>query len=191
MTLLAFIKTHRENIASMWLKRALASYPADAQKFFGGEKDQFANPVGKIHRQGISTVVEWLADECDSETSIEALNDIFRVRAVQTIDPSQSIGFVFLLRDIMRKMLKADGQSLSDYTEDLAGFDARVDEIALLSFDCLMRHKKRLFEIRIGEVKRNVSQILKQTNYFDFELEAEPDRLGEKGPAGSKRGGVR
>lgn len=73
-----------------------------------------------------------------------ALDEILRVRAVQDLPPSQAVGFVFLLRDI----LDEKGE------ERPARMHKRIDRLLLLAFDHYVLCREDLARVRQGEVER-------------------------------------
>ena len=74
-----------------------------------------------------------------------------------------------MIRECLKKELKP-----ASIQKELAEFDTRVDQLALAAFDIYMQHSARIYELRVNEVKRNVAQILKRTEFFDSDTEQDP-----------------
>ncbi len=130
-----------------WLERTLATYPSQTLRFLHGEKDRFRNPVGHTLREGLATLLDELTGEMDPAKIGPALESIVRLRAVQDFTPSQAVGFVYLLREIL--------------PEELAGGEPRdvqkrIDETALLAFDLFMKCREEIYEIKARAAQREV-----------------------------------
>jgi hypothetical protein len=166
----------REAIAQSWLEGALAAYPGDSAALFARERDPFANPIGHSLRQGIECILDALIATKDVEEIRDLLVEMMKIRAVQQFAPSQAVGFVFRLKEIVRAEL---GRAAADpeITNELAEFDARIDEIALAAFDCYVACREEVYELRVNEVKRQVSWIVGKVNQQD----SDPD-LVQIGP---------
>ena len=170
MTLRGFLRDRREAIARSWLEGALAMYPGDSASLFAREKDPFANPVGHSLRAGTRGIVDILLDGGDDGDVVAHLRDIMKIRAVQTYPPSQAIGFVFRLREIVRAEL---GDLLADprYSPELVELDAQIDGIALAALDIFVGCREQVYELRVNEVKRQVSWIVDKMNQADADPE--------------------
>ncbi len=168
------LNSEKATITKMWLDRLFGTYSGDAVKLFKGNKDQFSNPVGHMLSEGIQGTFEALVDE-DNEKLIASLDKMIRIRSVQDLSASECVSFVFFLKDILRKALKSHLKEPSVVTQ-LAKFDASIDEAALAAFDVYVTCRNQFYEIRVSEVKRNISQILKMTGYFGDDLELNPNR---------------
>ena len=160
------LQKNKEAIIQRWLHDALATYPDEAVAAFGREKDPFANPVGHSLRAGTRRIVDILLDGGDDGDVVAHLRDIMKIRAVQTYPPSQAIGFVFRLREILRAEL---GDLVADprYSPELAELDAQIDGIALAALDIFVGCREQVYELRVNEVKRQVSWIVDKMNQAD------------------------
>ena len=132
----------REAILEQWIAETIASYPGAAVAFISGEKDPFRNPVGETVRRSLAVLLEQLHGAMEPAEIARALDDIVRLRAVQELAPSDAVGFVFLLKPVLRKL--APG-------EDLLSLNERIDALALLAFDKYMHCREQLAEIRLKE----------------------------------------
>lgn len=110
-----------------------------------------------------------------------ALDDLIRLRAVQDFTPSQAVGPLFLLKDILRSALldpwipqnrRQDGPVRPRGTPPrpsvrrrdsgrlfLGG--GRLDSLALLALDLYAADRERIFRMRVDEVKRAQSSLLR------------------------------
>ena len=135
----------RDAILEQWVAETIASYPSAAVAFISGEKDPFRNPVGETLRRSLAVLLEQLHGAMDPAEIARALDDIVRLRAVQNFAASEAVGFVFLLKPILRKFSPR---------EDLAPRYERIDALALLAFDKYMHCRDQLAEIRLKEGRR-------------------------------------
>jgi hypothetical protein len=160
-TIRDLLGTRTEAVAERWIRSALEAYPPDTASFLQRERDPFANPVGNAIRTGLPAVWNGLLEDADEERIARPLDDILRIRAVQESTPAAALAFVFKLKEAVRAEL---GPATRDprIQDELAGFDARIDRLALTAFALYLRHREQVFELRVNEVKRNVSAILDQ-----------------------------
>jgi hypothetical protein len=93
-----------------------------------------------------------------------------KIRAVQQFTPSQAVGFVFRLREIVRAELGGVAAD-PEVSVELAELDAQIDRIALAAFDTYVACREQVYELRINEVKRQVSWIVDKVNQQDPDLQ--------------------
>ena len=163
MTLRQRLLEEREAIGQAWLASALATYPGNSAAVFAREKDPFANPVGHSLRVGMQAILDALLQGKNVSDVREQLQDIMKIRAVQQFTPSQAVEFVFRLKGVLRARLgemAADPECVSELTE----LDTEIDRIALESFDIFVGCRERVYELRINEVKRQVSWVADRVN---------------------------
>ena len=111
-----------------------------------GELDRFRNPVGHAMRNSMATLVEEVLGDMDADKIAPALDAIVRLRAVQDLTPSAAVGFVFLLRPVVR------GSNPSRP----AMVEAHIDQLALMAFDRYLRCREQIAEIGANEARRRV-----------------------------------
>jgi hypothetical protein len=177
MTLKDLLQEKKSAIAKRWLEDTLATYNRDTALFLRQNKDPFANPVGHSLRKGTRAIFESLLEGKELDTIRDHLKEIIKIRAIQDFSPSQALSFVFLLKKSIRTEL---GQTASKegLTAELTSFETEIDRIALLAFDVFMRCREDVYNLRVNEVKRNVSAILGRFNGSDFISPLKP--IGEK-----------
>jgi hypothetical protein len=163
MGLTDLLRDRKDAVVGRWLEGALAIYSADAARMFSREKDPFANPVGHRLRVGTRGIVDGLLNGNDHGEISSQLEEIIRVRAVQEMDPSCAVGFVFGLKDAIRAEL-GDELGTVAVQQELFDLERGIDEIALVAFDIFARCRERLCELRINEVKRQVSWVMERQN---------------------------
>ncbi len=138
-------------ILERWIAKAIASYPSAALPFLTGRDDPFRNPVGHTLRRTLTILLEQVCGEMDESRIAAALDDLIRIRAVQDLTPSQAVGFVFLLKPIVRQLgSEPDRASLGEQLGD------RIDRLALIAFDQYMQCREQIAQIRLNERRRNL-----------------------------------
>jgi len=146
----------RRAIIAEWLARTLQSYPEHTSRFLLQEKDPFRNPVGRTLREGLPVLFDQCVADLDAGAVTSALDEIVRVRAVQDFTAGQAVAFIFLLKQVIRDVLRGERQRPPD-GDDLAVVEGRIDQMALLAFDLFMRCRERIYEIKENEAKRRTA----------------------------------
>jgi hypothetical protein len=166
VTLRQLLHEKRDAIARSWLEGLLATYPGNSAALFGREKNRFANPVGHSLRVGTEGILDAVLEGAGTEELRKHLHEIIRIRAIQAFAPSQALSFVYSLKDIIRAEL---GGAATDpkFTTELAAFDALIDRIVLVAFDTYVECREQVYELRLNEVKRQVSWIVGKMNQQD------------------------
>jgi len=139
-----------EPILEQWIARTVQSSPSSAVAFLSHEEDPFRNPVGHTLRQSLTILYNELRGSMEATRIASALDAIVRIRAVQDLSPSQAVGFVFLLKLIVREHAQQSGQALLDDRIDNRIHD-RIDRLALVAFDKYMLCREQVAEIRKRE----------------------------------------
>ena len=132
-------------IVERWFARTTESYPELTARFLAAEEDPFRNPVGHALRQNLAALASELVGEMEGQKIATALDNIVRVRAVQDFSPSEAVGFIFLVKPILRELAPS---SEHDF------FDNRIDQLVLLAFEAYMRCREQLADVRIHEAQR-------------------------------------
>ncbi len=163
MMLGELLQQNKDDIVERWLEAALSAYPAEGSAAFQRQKDPFANPVGHRLRMGTREIFEALLDGMDGAKIRQHLHEIISIRAVQELPPSRTVGFVFELKDAIRKELGGAAED-PKFASELARLDGQIDRIGLDAFDVFAECRERLCELRVNEVKRQVSWIVDKMN---------------------------
>ena len=162
MTLEKFLSERRADILKKWFDLVIETYPADTATFLRNQKNPFTNPVGHTIYQGIETILDALISPA-SEGLSEFLDNIIRVRAVQNFSPSQAISFIFSLKKVVLEELRRSFQGIPPYEEVLA-LEARIDALALSSFDLFMKCREKLYDIKANELRNMTFRLLQRVN---------------------------
>jgi hypothetical protein len=162
MKLSNLLTQKKSQIVSRWINLLFDSYPPEAAIFLKKEKDKFDNPIGYGISRGLTGLFETLIQEMETEQILAALDEVIRIRALQSCFPSQALAFIFLLKNVVREELAEDLEQ-QNLMEELQELDSRIDGLALLGFDVYTRRREKLQEMRINEVKNRVSGLLRKS----------------------------
>lgn len=153
----------RPDIIRGWFDLILKTYPQETAIFLKDQKDRFANPVGQTILRGIEGLFDEIVNGTDPEKVNEYLDNIIRVRAVQDFSPSDAIGFMFLLKNVIREVLVTDIRR-HDLFEELLIIESRIDDLAGISFDIFMKCREKLYDLKANEVRNWTCRLLKRAN---------------------------
>jgi hypothetical protein len=153
--------TNKPAILKKWFNEITDAYLPETARVLKHTKEQFANPMGHTFYQGIEGIYDELLGDMNQDRLTACLDDIVRIKAVQEFTPAQAIAFIFTLKKLVRgelepevRKLKVEDQHLIH--QELSAFDARIDFLALLSFDIYIRCREKIYQLRINEIKRNL-----------------------------------
>ena len=135
-----------DELVEHWFAQTLESYPQLASRFLASEKDPFRNPVGHALRSGMAILLQELLGDMNAANIASALDMIVRIRVVQDFTPSEAVGFVFLVRSILR----------GTNPPRPAMIEAHIDQLALMAFDRYMKCREQIAEIRANEARRGM-----------------------------------
>lgn len=154
----------KEVIAERWAGVVHGTYPFDTVGFLRTQSNQFANPVGYRTKAAAETLVEMIfATSPDVEQIGKVVDEIVQVRAIQEFSPETAVGIFFALKDIIRDLIK-ESERMDDCYLALLSVESRIDAVALMAFGAYARYRERLHLIRVGEMRRDTSQIRRLVN---------------------------
>jgi len=137
----------KQTVHERWLAAAIDTYQGPTAEFLILEKDPFRNPIGHALKVALSVLLDELFGEMRTAIFVPALEDIIRIRAVQDFTPSQAVGFLFLLKEILRRELRGPA-------DQLRAFEDRVDEMARIGFDLFVECREKIYAVRADEARR-------------------------------------
>lgn len=177
MSLKNLLLQKRSPIVKKWCDVVLCTYPEQSRTFLRKQKDRFANPVGRTIFEGIESIYDELLQEADADKISLFLDNIVRVRAVQDFSPSQAVGFIFGLKKVIREELGSEILK-AGLADEWAGFESKIDGLALLCFDIYTACRQKISDIRVDEVRRRSSRLLKMAGLL-YEVPEEEGDLKE------------
>jgi hypothetical protein len=150
-------------IRKKWFDTVIDDYPADSSDFLRKQKDRFLNPVGQTLLENINSLLDEIILDAGSEKVYPYLNDIIKIKAVQTFSPSKAVSFIYLLKRVVGEELESDIEK-NKLTEELESFETQLDNLTLLAFDIYMKCRERIFDLRVNEIKTLTFRLLKRAN---------------------------
>ena len=153
--LVSLITHHRSAIISKWFESAVQAYSPDTAAFLRSQKDQFTNPVGSNTRKSLEGLFDQLAGDMNAEAVARHLDPVMRIRAVQSLNPSQATAFIFSLKGILRGFLKKELRD-PDMARQVADMEGRIDGMCLVAFDIYMACREKIYELKANESRNRV-----------------------------------
>ena len=143
-----FLEVNKKAILERWLDCALALFP---------EKMGYSTPIAMVLSGALEKILFSLGkSENDCK---EALDDVTRILAVQNFLPSKALSIFLepklILRDIMMKTNVAD-------TLMQDAFNSRLDALTLEAFDSYMRHREKIYQLKVEEGSRRMHMALRR-----------------------------
>jgi hypothetical protein len=147
-----FLESNKKAILQQWLDCALALFP---------EKMGYSTPVAMVLSGALEKILSGLGkSENDCQ---EALDDVTRILAVQNFPPSKALSIFLepklILRDIMMKTTVAG--TLTQEVQE--AFNSRFDRLTLEAFDSYMRHREKIYQLKVEEGSRRMYMALRRT----------------------------
>jgi hypothetical protein len=145
------IQANRKIILEQWLERTLALFPAKMGR---------STPVAEALSEALERILSGL--EKNNDDVPDALNDVTRILAVQEFLPSSAISIFFEPKVILRKMMKKSivADTLTQEVQD--AFNARIDALVLDAFDSYMRHREKIYQLKVEERSRRMHMALRR-----------------------------
>jgi hypothetical protein len=162
--LLKFLEDNKDRILNIWIDRTFQTYQPEMVRFLKGNKNPFANPVRETLINSLQSIYDGILSFKITDEFYPELEAIIKLRTVQDFTPSESLSFLFLLKTIVREEI-GPTDSLAISSEEFHRFDNKVDDLIKLSFDIYTRCRKKIYEIRIAEIKaqsRRAFQVLEK-----------------------------
>ncbi len=159
VTLNKALREKREKIIKRWEDKVIAVYPEDTQRFLKKESDQFANPVGYTIKTEIRNLYDGFISQ-DKDKIDSSLTQIVKIRAIQDFSPSAALYFIWELKNIIKEETEWDSYN----NEEKEELDKRISSLLLEAFDIYEQCRYKLYELRVNEVRNQVSGLLKMAN---------------------------
>lgn len=153
MTVDQTLEQHREKIIDRWFNATIDTYPEDTARMFSRAKNRFDNPVGSATRQSLEDTFNLILADPSPDAVEAALDTVIRIRAVQSFTASRAVGFVFMLKDIVRDL---HGAPLDDQ------FHAKMDRVGLAAFNRYMKCREEIFLLKATEAKKRIHGAFKR-----------------------------
>ena len=149
------LKQNRKVIINRWMQSIFDTYPEETSDFLRLQKNQFSNPVGHIICEAAESIFESVLTGNQVLEIKIVLNDIIKIRAVQDFQPSKAAGFIFTLKDIIRKEILTEIKTPGDFIEFCEILE-EIDRVALTAFDLYTAAREKVYQLRVNELKNHV-----------------------------------
>lgn len=163
MNLFEYLESNKRIVLEKWYNSVIDTYPIDSSKLFLGIKDKFANPVGHSFEKVLPEIYDNILNSGKPAVIKESLEEIIRLRAVQNFSPGNAIGFLFLLKNIVRELIANEDDFEIGFNE-LLKFESSIDVTVSYSFDIYMNMKEKLFEIKANETRATFGKMVDRLN---------------------------
>ena len=149
MDLYRKLEQNKKKIIDQWFQETIETYPAETARILAKSKNRFDNPVGTATFQGLEeTFTLLIQPELQPEKIESALDSIIRIRAVQSFSADKAVGFMLMLKKIVKTVLNDD--------DAVCAFDDRVDQALLAAFNRFMKCREDIFLLKANEAKRRI-----------------------------------
>lgn len=172
MELVDWISDSKKEIIREWIRYTMEAYPAESLAVLNRNKDQFANPLPHVISKNIELLFEELLKEVKTERIKPILTEIVRIKAVQDFTPSQSLGFIFDLKKILKKICEGYSGGEEKALKGLESFDRKIDMLARTAFDIYVDCREKLFEIKVNEIRNQTHMLIRRVSEMDKQKEA-------------------
>jgi hypothetical protein len=155
------IEKNKDEIIKNWFEATIQTYAPDTARFYKGQKDQFANPVGNITAKGIAFLLDQLINDLQPDAVKTYLDPMIRIRAVQDFTPSRATVFILRLKKVLRDCLSDHLQDAAIVLELLA-FESKIDQLCLMAFDIYMACKEKIYQISANDMRNQALKAFKR-----------------------------
>jgi len=169
MMIFDILRQRREIILGEWQQSALDFFAAGAFKPARKKADQFSNPLVYTISAALETIFDELTNGVRTVKTDEALEDVIKIRSLQSDKPSTALAFLFSFKKTIADQLKnlKNEEIKNDETENI--FSA-LDDLILTAFDIFMRCREKIYEIRSNEIKRRSYKLWERAGMTDPSL---------------------
>jgi hypothetical protein len=166
MALVDLLSNKKSAILERWRDLVFDSYAPETARFLKSQKDRFANPIAYQLTRGLTGILEAFLHEAEPDQALAQFDEVLRLKALQEASPSRALAFIFVLKAIIRGELAQELQDPACAAE-LTELESRLDGLALLGFDAFMQRREKLCEVKVSEIKRKVSTLLRRLGMGD------------------------
>jgi hypothetical protein len=173
MGLRSLLENKKSSIVKKWFEFVVDTYAPDAALFFKNQGDNFLNPVGGTTRSILEKLFEALLQKADADSIAVTMEPLIKIRAVQSFSPSQAVGFLFVLKTLIRKELKKEIKKIDP--EELVSIDARIDSLALIGFDVFMQCREKIYDLKTNTERSKIYTAFARAGLIKEIAADEPD----------------
>ncbi|MEW6624340.1 MAG: RsbRD N-terminal domain-containing protein [Bacillota bacterium] len=164
--LISILLEKKSAIITKWFNLSLEIYPPETVRNLKNINQQFNNPVGHTFYHAMEGIFEQLLQETASEKVALYLDKILRIKAVQDINPSQVVSFVFQLKRIVREELGDVTFSNRALMQEFLDFELKIDDLSMVAFGIYTDCREKICQLRLAEVKKK-NEILERISLLN------------------------
>jgi hypothetical protein len=172
--LVSLITKHRATIISKWFDSAIHAYAADTAAFIKSQKDPFANPVGSNTRNSVEALFDQLVGGMEAGAIAAGMDPVMRIRAVQSLSPSQATAFIFNLKTILRDLFDKQLQDAGLMRQFLE-IESRIDRLGLAAFESYTACREKISDIRANETRNRTFRAFERAGLIKKDPGKVPD----------------
>jgi len=173
MGLRDLLEKKKSAIVKKWFEFVVDTYAPDAALFFKNQTDNFLNPVGGTTRSVLEKLFKALLEKVDADSIAVTMEPLIKIRAVQSFSPSQAVGFLFVLKTLIRKELKKELKKIDP--EELVSIDARIDSLALIGFDVFVQCREKIYDLKTNTERSKIYTAFARAGLIKEIAADEPD----------------
>ena len=166
MALIDLLSDKKSELLERWRELVFDSYVPETARFLKSQKDRFANPIAYQLTRGLTGILEVLLQDQESDQAVAQFDEVLRLKALQDASPSRAMAFIFVLKALIREEFAQELKN-PERAAEMIELEARLDGLALLGFDAYMQRREKLCEVKVSEVKRKVSTLLRRLGMGD------------------------
>lgn len=163
MKLIEFLEENRSRITEKWLRAVIDTYPVESGKFLFDNQNQFSNPLGYTISENLPEIFNELLESKEPERLYKPLEAIIKIRAVQEYSPSEAVGFLYLLKQIIRDEFYHLDNPNKPF-RSLLEFESKIDQAVSMAFDIYSGLKEKIYEIKANEVRDRFGKMVDRLN---------------------------
>ncbi|MFH1049528.1 MAG: RsbRD N-terminal domain-containing protein [bacterium] len=170
MEIINYLQENRNALIAKWQQAIIDTYPEGAGKFLSVNKNQFGNPIGFTLNQELPKIYDELTGKMDNAILNLSIESIIKLRAVQDFSPSEAVGFINLLKNIVVDETQAM-MTKKSFIDSYFTFEKNIEIANGIAFEKYLEMKLKLSEIKINEVrKRNQRMVDRLSEKYSLEF---------------------
>jgi hypothetical protein len=152
----------RSSILMMCCDAALMIPEGAGPGFLEKQKAFLADTPGRDLSKGMGGLFDALLQGVIPDDVSRFLDNMIRIRAASDFTASQAVAFILAVKRAARKELGNETLADPEVREELAAWEAAVDDMVLFAFDIYVRHREVVFDFKADEAKEKTLRLLKK-----------------------------
>ena len=165
------LTNQKSSILKRWFKAIIDSYPAESGQYLSNTSNKFSNPIGVAIENALPPILDAVISNTLSEDAEKGLEDIIKIRAVQEVDASDALGFIFSLKAILISDISSY-LNTDDAIREFFLLEKSLDAVTLYSFNQYVKLRENIFQIKSNERLKTFEKMINRLNDKYEELTA-------------------